>query len=858
VIGDYNDDGIDDFAVGAKDELLVKLYLGKGGGLPDNASAINLTVGNYSMTMATGDLNNNGIDDLIVLNVIDNNCTIFPGRPVTGPSDADGFNLLTNYSPRDVAVGDFNGDGLNDFAITCALDNNIIVYQGLNGTFPTDGDGITLDIGDRSLKIGAGDFNGDGIDEIVTTNIFTHSVTVFPGQAGSMPQNGQEMVVDVTNLGIAQMIGDFNNDGLDDLIVIANSLRFFPGMSGLYFTQDDTVIMLPQASPNGRTLGDFNADGLIDIAILNSSGIVVFPGSNGALPKLSERHVYGVGDWPYDSTVCDIDGNGVDDIVTADIIGQTLTVQMNRPAVFPSNLDRTTLVAGELPIFIESGDYNSDGIGDLAAITGSPGSRAAMLIPGKFGAVPSIGDATYITVFDNTVDIMTGDFNNDGIDDFFAGLGDETGKSLMLYPGKSGAMPANGDETTLFGLAGSNQPFLAAATGDFNCDGLNDIATADYYDNTTTILIGQSGVFPTEVQSVTLPVGSYPSHIAVGDFNCDGIDDLAFAHTDSKDIIIYPGQKGTMPNAGHQYTFPGPLTNTPWDMRVGDFNADGIDDLILVHQNPGDDATIYFGSLGSLPFTSITMPLGDAPERVVTLDINGDGIDDFVTADRLEPTNTIHLGKQDMNAIPSSRTTLSFGESPHRLNVVDSNADGLKTFVSLDLFGCDVVMYKRFLCSPCLTFMLTPEAVIRKWKNDYWRLGLSIPAGAVTENKVAYMMHVDYLELPERWVTGNVHRHASTALKFMPETLAFQAGNKVTVTMPFLDGISQADIDYAKSKDIVRVYRWEREIDNGDGTFGKLADISAGNITEIDIYKRTVTFTTDRLGVFQLVIEYTP
>jgi len=856
VVGDYNDDGIDDFAVGAEVELVVKLYLGKNGGLPDNASAIDLTVGNYSLTMKTADLNNNGIDDLIVLNIIDNTCTIFPGRPVTGPSDADGFNLLTNNAPRDVAVGDFNGDGLNDFAIACSLANNILVFQGLKGSFPADGDGITLDIGDRTIDVGAGDFNGDGIDEIVTTNIFTHSVTIFPGQIGAMPQNGQEMVVDVTNLGIAQMIDDFNNDGLDDLIVIANSLRFFPGMAGLFFTEADTVILLPQAGPNGRALGDYNGDGLIDIAIYTSPDVTVFVGREGAIPKLSERHVYGTGDWPYDSKVCDIDGNGVDDIITADVIGNILTVQANMPAVFPSNLNRTTIPTGTMPIFLESGDYNFDGLDDVAALAGGPGNRTAMLIPGQFGVVPTIGDATYITVFDNTVDIMTGDFNNDGIDDFFAGLGDDTDKMLMLYPGKSGSMPANGEETVIFGPPGFNQPRFMAATGDFNCDGLNDIATADFYNNTTTILIGQPGAFPTEGQSVTLPLITGPTYVTVGDFNCDGIDDLAFAHETSKDVVMYPGGDGVMPKGADMWWLPIPFAGVPYEMSVGDFNADGIDDLVLVHHDAGDNATIYFGRLGGLPLTFITVPLGDAPEEVVTLDINGDGIDDFVTADELGPNNTIYLGSWNPNAISSSRTTLAYGERPHKLNVVDSNADGLKTFVSLDMYGSQVVMYKRFLCSPCLNFKLTPEAVVRQWKNDYWRLALSIPAGTVTENTSVYMMHTDYLALPRRSMFALSYRHASTAVKFMPETHAL-GGAGITVTMPFLDGISQADIDYAKSKDIVRVFRWEREFDNGDGTFGRLVDVST-KIVSVDTEKRNVSFLTDRLGIFQIAIEYLP
>jgi len=863
VVGDFNGDGIDDFGISSKNDLSVKLYLGVNGSLPSNTSAIDLPTGNYARITAAGDINNDGIDDLVALNSYDNDCTIFPGKTGTGPSGGDGFNLPTNDMPSAICFGDFNGDGLLDFAISCAYSNNIIVYEGKTGEFPGPADGISLDAGNRPFGIGTGDFNGDGIDDMVVTNIVGGTLTIYAGQEGAMPQNGQGIFVSVNSLPTAYIIDDFNNDGLDDIIVMATNVRFYAGMAGLFFSEDDAVLLPLQGTARVITAGDFNGDGISDVAFRSLFNTAVYAGYQMTAPKADEEHTFPAGRLPWRGEVCDINNDGVDDIVTANYVGKTLTVQPGKAGAFPLSLDAVNLTAEFGPVWVASGDFNMDGIDDIAALAGILDNQTAMLFAGKDGELPLDGEATYVDVPAGTADVAVGDFNDDGIADLLTGTGEPAGEEFILYPGKSGQMPLGNEGITYFGpVAFGGSPRLAFAVGDYNCDGIDDFASANFYGDDTTILAGQSGAFPMECQSVILPTRSGPAYVVTGDFNSDGIDDLIFAHETTKDILIYPGQDGGMPKAADGILLPPiPLGGTPYAMDVGDFNADGIDDMIVVHEAAGSsNASVYFGRLGNFPIlgADITVPLDTGPEDVISLDINGDGIDDFVTANGMAKTQTVYLGRPDQNMIPLTRTTLASGENPHSLNVMDANGDGLKTFVALDRDAAQCIMYKRFLCSPCLTFMLTPQAVIRKWKNDYWRLSVSIPAGAVTENEVAYMMHVDYLDLPERSAVGRYYRHASTAVKFMPETLAFQGGNKVTVTMPFLDGISQADIDYAKSKDIVRVYRWEREIDNGDGTFGKLADISAGNITEIDIDKRTVTFTTDRLGVFQLGIEYVP
>ncbi|MHC4661834.1 MAG: FG-GAP repeat domain-containing protein [Planctomycetota bacterium] len=852
-VGDFSGDGIDDFAIGAEDELVVKCYISKSGDLPYNSSSIDLAVGNYSRTIAAADLNNDGFDDLISLNINSDNCTLYAGAD-GGPDPASTYPLPTNDGPWDVAVGDFDGDGLNDFAISCALANNIIIYRGKDGSFPGIPDGSTLEIGDRPQSIGAADFNGDGIDDIVTTNMFTHSVTVFPGQSGSMPQNGQEKITDVTNFGIGQIIADYNGDGLDDLAVIAGSLRFFPGMSGLFFTEADTVILLPQASPFGRTSGDFNGDGITDLAIMTNGGVVLLSGQGSNVPKPGERHVYGVGDWPFDSVVCDINSDGIDDIVTADTEGYSLTVNPGQPGTFPSNLDAVMLPTGHWPIMLQTGDFNADGIDDVVAQYGNYGDWTGLFVPGRSG-VPSLAGAAYVALPGNSAAILAGDFNNDGIDDFLAGASAVGTIELMFYPGKSGSLPANGEETSLFGGVVSANVIIALARGDFNADGLVDVATADYYNNTTTILPGQPGAFPVEAQNTVLPLVVNPSHIAVGDFNCDGLDDLAFGH-ETPGIMMYPGGDGVMPQAFEQWFIMYPWASACGGLSVGDFNADGIDDLVVVHHGAGQNATICYGILGALPSGAFvtTAPTGGSADDVTALDINSDGIDDFVTADGSGLTNTIYLGGPDEAAIPHSRITLPSGEFPHALDVADVNADGLKTFISIDRDGCQVVMFKRFLCSPCLVFPLTPQAVERSWSSDYWQISLSIPLDAVSENEIAYMMHVDYLDLPKRVGPGACYRHASTAVKFMPETLALGGGG-VEITMPILPGISQADIDEAETKGRMRAFRWEREFDNGDGTFGRLSDIT-GKIIDFDTDERTVTILIDRFGVFQLAMEY--
>ena len=80
-------------------------------------------------------------------------------------------------------------------------------------------------------------------------------------------------------------------------------------------------------------------------------------------------------------------------------------------------------------------------------------------------------------------------------------------------------------------------------------------------------------------------VGDAPASVAVGDFNRDGIQDLAVANTDSSNVSVLLGNgDGTFQAA---VNFDVGLDNFPFSVAVGDFNGDGIQDLAVANNSLG-------------------------------------------------------------------------------------------------------------------------------------------------------------------------------------------------------------------------------------------------------------------------------
>jgi hypothetical protein len=120
------------------------------------------------------------------------------------------------------------------------------------------------------------------------------------------------------------------------------------------------------------------------------------------------------------------------------------------------------------------------------------------------------------------------------------------------------------------------------AVGDFNGDGICDLAVANESSNSVSVLLGNGdGTFQ---DAVNYPV-VFANAVMVGDFNGDGVPDLAVATggpASGVEILLGQGD-GTFQDAGTN-----PAGKSPWAGAVGDFNGDGFLDIAVVdYQNYG-------------------------------------------------------------------------------------------------------------------------------------------------------------------------------------------------------------------------------------------------------------------------------
>jgi large repetitive protein len=124
----------------------------------------------------------------------------------------------------------------------------------------------------------------------------------------------------------------------------------------------------------------------------------------------------------------------------------------------------------------------------------------------------------------------------------------------------------------------------SVAVGDFNGDNDPDLAVANQFDGTVSVLLGipGGGGF-----SGPTPAGNYngsdPMSVAVGDFNGDGDPDLAVGDMSPGEILVLLGAAGG--------SFTGPTTlivdSGVSSVAVGDFNRDGDPDLAVANFNFG-------------------------------------------------------------------------------------------------------------------------------------------------------------------------------------------------------------------------------------------------------------------------------
>ena len=324
------------------------------------------------------------------------------------------------------------------------------------------------------------DFNSDGIPDIAV--YFGTGITVYFGNGDGTftPASASTPVSPVGQF----VVGDFNSDGIPDLAASVSP----PDTNGLIELAillgkgDGTFTLITTLSFDqglvGLSIGDFNNDGIPDIYVeFDNNNVenfgVIFGNGDGTFSDLSSLTPTG----GYDPVVADFNGDGFADLAYV------------------------YCVSAGTPCYVNIALGNGDG-------TFTPGAQLA------FDGVPTIPG------------IQVADFNDDGIPDVVANY--ETGSSsssevlgLVLFLGTGNGNFSQGK------VLNPSTSLIAPVVGDFNGDGIPDIAAENFVSNQPPgfvyFLGNGDGTFTTENVQSSINYGLYISAV---DFNGDGISDL--------------------------------------------------------------------------------------------------------------------------------------------------------------------------------------------------------------------------------------------------------------------------------------------------------------------------------------------
>jgi hypothetical protein len=202
----------------------------------------------------------------------------------------------------------------------------------------------------------------------------------------------------------------------------------------------------------------------------------------------------------------------------------TASITVNNPA--PGSL-----ILSASPALVAPGDFNGDGILDLA-IENNPGNAVTILL-GKGDGTFIEAPASPVTVGSVPQALAVGDFNGDANLDIAVTTynGTSGGITILLGKGDGTFAQAAGSPISMTGSP------MALAVGDLNSDGRLDVTFVNYIGNVVDTLLGNGDGTFTLSPSPTAP-GVGPSSFATGDFNTDGRLDLAVTTATAADNTI--------------------------------------------------------------------------------------------------------------------------------------------------------------------------------------------------------------------------------------------------------------------------------------------------------------------------------
>lgn len=568
--GDFNEDGLEDLAVVNHSDESVSIFLATSAG--NYAEPNKYIVAIFPGKILVADFNGDGHQDLVTLNFHwgTSDISVLKGDGAGGFEDALIFPIGNAGERTAMAVEDLTGDGLDDLVISQGSSSISVLLSNCAGGFDNAGN-FSLGSFDDVTAIVPADFTGDGeIDLVVATaswGFFGDDYTYFHFLRGSGigwfadPVNFYFVPDDLFSI----VSGDFNKDGAVDF-----ATTHFYAKPFVFLNKGDGTFWAP--GKVSTALGDFNQDGNMDMVTNYYAGpnrLVIFSGDGQG--NLNEMENINIGNEPVKIITADFNNDGFADLATANKASNDVSVLLGNSS---GSFDEAIIYkVGSQPQALTTGYFNDDRIIDLA-IANTESHDVTVLLGKELG---SFTVSTY-AVGKVLWGITASDFNGDGSSDLATANSVDHTISVLLNNNAGGFSKA-----IHYSVLGSGLAETIVAT-DFNNDSIVDIAVGNsgYSDGWDGGESPSLSIFFGKGSGDFLPAINYSldwgqsTVLTCEDFNGDGFEDIAtptsvFLNTRSEGFAT-PTNIGTK---GHT-------------LASADFDNNSQPDLVVI----GDDLSI--------------------------------------------------------------------------------------------------------------------------------------------------------------------------------------------------------------------------------------------------------------------------
>ncbi|MFC2084783.1 FG-GAP repeat domain-containing protein, partial [Bacteroidota bacterium] len=615
VAGDFNNDSYIDLAVGCQyfeideDEESAKkrsfIYWNSPDGFQINDRLSLSYNGKGALALASGDLDNDGIDDLIALTSEKTYLLLSSNNSFEFPENAREIDI----EGRRVTLGNFNGDSNLDIAM--GVNNEVFVLSG-NGKGDYNIDSSIKLLVDNPRDLAFSDVDRDGFEDLVVAN-FAKPGGVTWIDSYVFFSDGKDFSsrkpLELPTMGASSIsCEDLNGDGYPEIVFscekVLNQNNLYSYVywndNGSYRFENHT--QLPTQGSNANAIGDVNDDGLPDVVFFNDEGYFrdgpskshIYWG-DGTRNFSEMRRIEFLTHQVFGHGHADLDDDGNVDIIFARqnfISGiaheqSGLTIFWGDDGSFKSSTP-LTMAYGYGGVRIA--DINRDGYLDILA-----GGRCMDLdAPEKHGFPIFWGSALGYTFHNRSVIHFEGqrirgqllmDLNKDGWLDIAGQV--EDGKVRIWWGAEGGFKDENLTDIDMQ----RNDHLMYLKAADFNKDGWLDLVcpqrgNPDGTESTSLIYFGSFSGYNNNNRT---EVGSYvPYQNSIADLNNDGWLDLFLTSYGGEvsgnrpSLINWGSKSGFLSERTELQTYGGSGSETL------DYDGDGwLDILIANHRKSG-------------------------------------------------------------------------------------------------------------------------------------------------------------------------------------------------------------------------------------------------------------------------------